>query len=299
MAIGTTADPIAELIQRARLEVYRDNVEEALRLLEDAQRATPDARIADEIDHIRRTLRHLDDRQAYARAYERYYHTKKGGFSLRLLERELRALLGRRTKKVVERTARDPEFQLLESEVNACRPRRALEAGCGEGRLALALAARHADVHVDAIEISKTNLRLARRMNRFPNAAFHHGFLEDAERLLTPGTYHLAYAFAVLEHVRSVDEALAVIMRMLRPGGRFCFVVPMNEFAAIDALPARQYVNGVAGHVRVFSEAGLRERFGAYPGFRIEKLPGEWPRGYPASLVPKEFGSFFVSITKG
>ncbi len=292
-------DRIDELIQRARLEVYRDNVEEALRILEAAQSAAPDPRIADETDRIRRSLRHLGDRQAYAKAYEQYYHTKKGGFSLRLIERELRALLGRRTRKVVERTARDPEFRLLEAEVNASHPKRLLEAGCGEGRLALALAARHPALHVDAIEISRTNLRLARRMNRFPNAAFHHGFLEDAERLLAPGTYDLAYAFAVLEHVRSVDEAIGVIMRMLRPGGLFCFVVPMNEFAAVATLPPRDYVNGVAGHVRVFSEAGLRERFGGCPGFRIEKLPGEWPEGYPPALVPKEFGSFFVTIAKG
>ncbi len=76
MAIGSGTDRIAALIQRARLEVYRDNVEEALRQLEDAQRSTPDPRIAGEIDHIRRTLRHLDDRQAYAQAYERYYRTK-------------------------------------------------------------------------------------------------------------------------------------------------------------------------------------------------------------------------------
>ena len=135
-------------------------------------------------------------------------------------------------------------------------------------------------------------------MNRFRNLRFHCGFIEDAARLLPPGPVDLAYSFAVLEHVRDVDEVVGAIMARLRPGGRFCFVVPMNEFVVNGDLPDCVHDDGVAGHVRVFSEALLRERFGRMPGFFLEKIPSPLPRHYPAAITPVEFGSFFVAVTK-
>ena len=98
--------------------------------------------------------------------------------------------------------------------------------------------------------------------------------------------------------MRDVDEAVAAIMVRLRPGGRFCFVVPMNEFTVNGDLPDGQHDDSVAGHVRVFSEALLRERFGRRPGLTIEKIHGEWPNDYPAAFTPVAFGSFFVAVTK-
>jgi len=84
---------------------------------------------------------------------------------------------------------------------------------------------------------------------------------------------------------------------VLRPGGRFCFVVPMNEFKVTGELPHFEY-DGHAGHVRVFTEAGLRERFGRFPDFVLTKMPGELPGRFPATLAPIEFGSFFVALSK-
>jgi hypothetical protein len=77
-----------------------------------------------------------------------------------------------------------------------------------------------------------------------------------------------------------------------------CFAVPMNELVALGALPAFQPLAGVAGHVRVFTEAGLRERFGNLPEFSLTKLPGRWrPGRYPATLAPVEYGAFFVAVS--
>ncbi len=54
-----------------------------------------------------------------------------------------------------------------------------------------------------------------------------------------------------------------------------------------------------ADHVRVFTEAELRERFGRCPGFSLHKIPGKWkPGGPPDCFVPVEFGSFFVAFSK-
>lgn len=87
-------------------------------------------------------------------------------------------------------------------------------------------------------------------------------------------------------------------MDVLRPGGRFCFVVPMNDFVAAGPLPEPAYEDGVAGHVRVFTEEGLRRRFEGYDDFVLEKLPGDLPDKYPETLVPAEFGAFFVALSK-
>ncbi len=109
--------------------------------------------------------------------------------------------------------------------------------------------------------------------------------------------FDLVYSFAALEHVRDVDEAVAAVRAVLRPGGRFCFVVPMNEFKVAGELPHFES-DGHAGHVRVFTEAGLRERFGASPDFALGKIPGDLPERFPAALAPIEFGSFFVTLSK-
>ena len=290
--------PQDPLLQQVQLLLYRDDLRGALDLLEGAYRRTQDPIYEEHAERVRGWTAHLCSREAYGRAYEAYYYRLKGRRTLKHLERDLRVFLGFKTRKIVTRTAQDPEFQHLEREVVARHPARVLDAGSGEGRVALTLAARHPSLHVDAIDVSPTNVRLSSRMNRFSNLRFHCGLIEDAERLLAPAPFDLAYSFAVLEHVRDVDEVVGAIMTRLRPGGRFCFVVPMNEFVVNGDLPDCRHEDGVAGHVRVFSERLLRDRFGAFPGFVLEKIPGAWPKHYPPALTPVEFGSFFVAVTK-
>jgi hypothetical protein len=58
-------------------------------------------------------------------------------------------------------------------------------------------------------------------------------------------------------------------------------------------------VHGYADHCRVFTEADLRARYGAEPGFVLHKIHGRWKPGeFPETLEPIEFGSFFVAFTK-
>jgi SAM-dependent methyltransferase len=200
---------------------------------------------------------------------------------------------------MVERRARDPEFQELEREILAVRPRAILDAGSGEGGIAMAVAARHPATRVEGVEVSATNVRLARQLNRFPNAAFRQGLAEEVHLAFAPGTFDLAYSFAVLEHVRSVEETVASILTVLRPGGRFCFVVPMHELRARGPIPDYAPVHGYADHCRVFTETELGERFGHHAGFRVVKIPGAWKHGeLPDCFEPIEFGSFFVAFSR-
>lgn len=285
-------------IQRVRLELHRDNLDGALEMLREAYAVFPCTRYSAEIARIREWLAHLRSREAYVAAFERHYRSTRTDLRPRMLDRAVRTLTGRRTRKMVERCAAGAEYRLLEREVLALQATRVLDAGCGEGRVALTLADAHPAMNVDGLDASATNVRMARRLNRFPNVEFHEGLIEEAGDHFPYDAFDLVYAFGVLEHVRDVDETVTAALKLTRSGGRFCLSVAMHELEAVGPLPEVASETTVR-RVRVFTEAGLRERFGGYPGFTLTKLPGEWPHGrYPEALVPVEFGAYFVAFTR-
>ena len=284
------------VIQRARLELYRDDIAGALGLVESAAAAHPDPRYAREIADIRRHLTHVESREAYLDAQERQYRGLRGRMSLKYLERQFRILIGRKTRTLVARRARHDEFRLLEREIGAIRAARVLDGGAGEGGVALAVGARHPAIRVEGVEASSTNVRIARRLNRFRNVAFRHGLLEEAHLLFPTASFDLVYSFAVLEHVRDLEATLRSVFTVLRPGGRFCFVVPRLRFAANGPLPPFTPLHGYCDHVRAFTERDLRDRFGACEDFVLEKIPAvEKPGKVPPFLVPVELGFYFVA----
>jgi SAM-dependent methyltransferase len=286
-------------IQRVRLRLYGEDIEGALTLVEAAAAAHSDPRYTSEADDVRRRLYHVQSREAYLAAQEAQYHRLRGRLSLGYLEKQLRVLIGRKTRKLVARRADKDEFRLLEREIAAVRPARVLDGGAGEGGVALALAARHPEIRVEAVEVSATNVRMSRRLNRFGNAAFRQGLLEEVHLAFPPSSFDLVYSFAVLEHVRDVDETVRSIFTVLRPGGRFCFVVPMLEVAARGPLPPYEPIHGYCDHVRAFTERGLRERFGGAADFVLEKIPAiEKTHKLPPFLEPLAFGAFFVATTR-
>ena len=234
------------VIQSARFELYRENIYGALDIVEAARAEHPDPRYTELTTRIRSWLTHLDSRESYVAAQEEQYRRLRWRMGLKLLEKRIRMLIGRKTKKLVERRARDPEFQELEREVDRVRPRRVLDAGSGEGGVAMALGARHPSLHVDGVEVSPTNAKIARQLNRFGNVAFRQGFAEEVHLYFPAGSFDLVYSFAVLEHVRDVDETVRAIETVLRPGGRFAFVVPMHELRAIGPIPDYAPVHGLS-----------------------------------------------------
>jgi SAM-dependent methyltransferase len=286
------------VMQAVRFQCYRENIYGALELLESAHARHPDPRYAAEAARIRSWLTHLDSRDAYIGAQESQYRRLRWRAGLKLLEKRIRMALGRKTRKLVERRGRNPEFLELERDIAAVQPERVLDAGCGEGGVAMAVAARHPGTTVEGIEVAAANVAIARKLNRFPNVVFREGLAEEVHTLFGAGSFDLAYSFAVLEHVRDVEGTIRAISTVLRPGGRFCFVVPMHEFRVTGPLPEYTPVHGYADHCRVFSERELHERFGREKDYRVVKIPGRWKPGeFPDTLEPIEFGSFYVSYT--
>jgi SAM-dependent methyltransferase len=299
--LSPTADPrdVDATLQAVRLQLFRENIGGALDLVEAAHAAHPDPRYAEQAAKIRGWLTHLGSREAYLAAQEEQYRRLRWRAGIKLLEKRIRILLGRKTKKMVERRGRNPEFVELAREIAAVAPRRVLDAGCGEGGVAMTVAARHPTTRVEGVEASAVNVRLARQLNRYDNAGFRQGLAEEVHLAFPPSSFDLVYSFAVLEHVRDVDATIASIMTVLRRGGRFCFVVPMHEFRVIAPLPEYTPIHGYADHCRVFTEAELLARFGKEPDFRLVKIPGRYKPGeFPAALEPVEFGSFFVVLGK-
>jgi SAM-dependent methyltransferase len=209
-------------------------------------------------------------------------------------------LIGRKARKMIERRALDDQFRELEVEVRAVDARDVLDAGSGEGGTAMALGARHPALRVEGVEISPTNVRIARRLNRLANVGFRQGLAEEVHLHFNPESFDLVYSFAVLEHVRDVDETIASMTTVLRPRGRLALVVPMREFRSTRPLPDFKPLHGYADHCRVFTERELRARFGSRPDFRLVKVPGVTKPGeLPEGLEPLEFGEFFVSFGRG
>lgn len=298
MAANPTDSSADAVMQQVRLELFRDNLAGALDILAKARLSSPSPVYEAEMARIRSWLAPLARQEAYAETYERYYRRVKHASWLKGLERRLRTFTGQKTRRLVERHARHSEFMRLEREVRGADARRVLDAGCGEGRSAITLAARNPGVRVEGIEISATNVAIARRTNRFPNVAFRQGLIEDVGRIFGPAQFDVAWAFSVLEHVWDLDATLAALFEVLRPGGRLCISVPMNELRATGPLPEFD-PEDEACHIRAFSEADLRERFAGFPDFTLEKLPGRWrPWRYPATIAPVEFGAYFVVVAK-
>jgi SAM-dependent methyltransferase len=106
---------------------------------------------------------------------------------------------------------------------------RALDFGCGAGRLTQALA-MHFD-SADGVDIAPSMVRLARRLNRRGERCRYH--LNDATHLgrFADGSFSFVYSVLVLQHM---DPALArgyvrEFLRVLAPGGLAVFQVPSHR----------------------------------------------------------------------
>lgn len=94
---------------------------------------------------------------------------------------------------------------------------RALDLACGTGDIALALAA--IGTRVTGLDLTETMLIRARRRDAAGRVAWLAG---DMQRLpFGAGQFDLVTAGYGLRNVPGLDEALAEIRRVLRPGGRF------------------------------------------------------------------------------
>jgi SAM-dependent methyltransferase len=109
--------------------------------------------------------------------------------------------------------------------------RRALDFGCGAGRITQALAERFD--RCDGVDISAAMLRAARFHNRHPQRCTYHLNTTADLRRFDTGSFTFAYSTLVLQHmeprfsVRYLDE----LLRVLEPGGLLVFQLPSHRAA--------------------------------------------------------------------
>lgn len=140
---------------------------------------------------------------------------------------------------------------------------RILDMGCGAGRHAFELYRRGADVVAfdqDGDELAAVADMFAamREAGEVPDAATAGTVQGDALDLpFADGEFDRVVAAEVLEHIPADVEAIAELVRVLRPGGTLAVTVPswLPERVCWALSDAYHEVEG--GHVRVYSRAEL------------------------------------------
>jgi SAM-dependent methyltransferase len=129
--------------------------------------------------------------------------------------------------------------------------RRALDFGCGVGRLTQALA-RHFD-RADGVDVSPSMLELARRYNRYPDRCVYHENGRPNLALFEDGAFSFAYSVLVLQHMepRYSTGYIGELLRVLSPGGVLVFQVPSRSMSQV---PSRSMPAAAAGVVSTGGE---------------------------------------------
>lgn len=116
---------------------------------------------------------------------------------------------------------------------------RALDFGCGVGRLSQALAEYAGEVL--GVDISSPMLEVARRIDRTASrCTFVHNDSPDLGRF-PDGQFDLVYSVLVLQHLPRpvIDAYLAELLRVLRPGGTVVIQMPTRTLWTVRGVAWR------------------------------------------------------------
>jgi SAM-dependent methyltransferase len=134
---------------------------------------------------------------------------------------------------------------------------RALDLGCGDGRLTAELDAAEltaADVSAVALERARRRLPDARLVELNPDTALPFG----------DGEFQLVLCVETLEHVRDVQLLLSEARRILRPGGTLAITTPATR-------PLMRPPDPLSPHLRFFTRGSLERLLGEL-GFDVRSL---------------------------
>lgn len=139
------------------------------------------------------------------------------------------------------------------------RARRALEIGCGPGRLMKPLSAQFGEIH--GVDVSDEMVALARqRLASIPHAHAHAGSGADL-RQFADDSFDFLYSYAVFQHIPQAEVVFSYLReaaRVLKPGGLMRFQV--NNLSAERTAAATWHGCSIeADEIRAYAAAyGLR-----------------------------------------
>jgi len=147
---------------------------------------------------------------------------------------------------------------------------RALDLGCGDGRLSSALRA-------DALTLADVSpVALSRAHARLPEARVV-DLTPDEPLPLGDGEFELVLCAETIEHVRDVQLLFSEIRRVLVPGGRLAITTPAHGRVTGLRILMRGFereFNPLSPHLRFFTERSLTELLDEL-GFGVESLRRE------------------------
>ena len=147
---------------------------------------------------------------------------------------------------------------------------RALDLGCGDGRLTAWLRAER----VSAADVSRVALDRAAR--RLPGAELVQ-LAPDEALPFEDTSFELVLCAETLEHVRDVQLLLSEARRVLRPAGVLAVTTPAHgRLTGLEVLVSgvERHFDPFSPHVRFFSARSLRSALEDL-GFRVERLRRE------------------------
>jgi SAM-dependent methyltransferase len=148
---------------------------------------------------------------------------------------------------------------------------RALDVGCGDGRLTAELDARKlfaADVSPLALDRARTRLDSDIQLVELD---------PDAELPLEDSQFDLVLCAETLEHVRDTQLLLSEIRRVLRPGGTLAITTPAHSRLTGLRLLVRGFDNGfdpLSPHLRFFTKRSLTRLLGEL-GYDVRSIRRE------------------------
>jgi ubiquinone/menaquinone biosynthesis C-methylase UbiE len=110
--------------------------------------------------------------------------------------------------------------------------RKALDFGCGVGRLTQALARYFGEVH--GVDIAPSMIELANRYNRYGDRCKYHLNNSDSLQLFADDSFDLIYSYITLQHIRPQYSKgyIREFVRVLAPSGLLLFQLPSGRVNA-------------------------------------------------------------------
>lgn len=141
---------------------------------------------------------------------------------------------------------------------------RVLDMGAGGGRHTFEAYRRGADViafDLDADELETVREWTAAMAGEVPVGASADVKQGDALALpFADGEFDRVVAAEVLEHIPADIQAIAELVRVLRPGGTLVATVPRWFPEVVCWKLSQEYHNNPGGHIRIFTEEELRDK---------------------------------------
>ena len=153
--------------------------------------------------------------------------------------------------------------------------KRVLEIGCGIGSDAEEFAKHGADYV--GIDLSDQSVALCR--NRFEvlglEGQFFNVDVTDLDTLKTLGEFDLVYSYGVIHHFPGIDDIIANIQQVVKPGGEFRYMVYAKnswKYAMIQKGLDQFEAQAGCPYAQAFSKDEIHQMMNESNGWHIERL---------------------------